>query len=147
LWSCSYGSWMYDYLCYQCISPLKLWVRTPFMVRCTRPKLLSPVCIYSLFHVLFSLFGRLFYFFRFYCCMNLKLNMKEINKILAKAHLKCILFLKWCIFTETCLYEAVGNLRHAFTSPSCSLREKSSLPVFCKCGEPCIYHGSYELTY
>jgi hypothetical protein len=30
-----------------------------------RPKLLSPVCIYSLF----SLFGRLFYFFRFYCVL------------------------------------------------------------------------------
>jgi hypothetical protein len=30
-----------------------------------RPKLLSPVCIYSLFHVLFSLFGRLFYIFDF----------------------------------------------------------------------------------
>jgi hypothetical protein len=31
---------------------------------------------------------------------------------------------------------------HAFTSPSCSLREKSSLPIFCKCGEPwtpCIF--------
>jgi hypothetical protein len=26
---------------------------------------------------------------------------------------------------------------HAFTSPSCSLREKSSLPIFCKCGELC----------
>jgi len=26
---------------------------------------------------------------------------------------------------------------HAFTSPSCSLREKSSLPVFWKHGEPC----------
>ena len=25
---------------------------------------------------------------------------------------------------------------HAFTSSSCSLREKSSLPTFCKCGEP-----------
>jgi len=25
---------------------------------------------------------------------------------------------------------------HAFTSPSCYLGEKSSLPVFCKCGEP-----------
>ena len=24
---------------------------------------------------------------------------------------------------------------HAFTSPLCSLREKSSLPIFCKCGE------------
>jgi hypothetical protein len=28
--------WIYNYLCNQCISPLKLWVWTPFMARCTR---------------------------------------------------------------------------------------------------------------
>ena len=28
-WSWSYGSWIYNYLCNQCPSPLKLWVRTP----------------------------------------------------------------------------------------------------------------------
>jgi len=33
-WSC--GSWISNYLCNQCLSPLKLWVRTPFMARCTR---------------------------------------------------------------------------------------------------------------
>jgi len=26
-WSWSYGSWIYNYLCYQCLSPLMLWVR------------------------------------------------------------------------------------------------------------------------
>ena len=40
-------------------------------------------------------------------------NIKDINKILAKAHFKCI-FLndakKQHIFVETCLYEAVGSL-------------------------------------
>jgi len=30
-----YGSWIYNYLCNQCLSPLKLWVRTLFMARCT----------------------------------------------------------------------------------------------------------------
>ena len=35
LWSWSYGSWIYNCLCYQCLSPLKLWVQTPFMARCT----------------------------------------------------------------------------------------------------------------
>ena len=25
-----YGSWIYNYLCNQCLSPLMLWVRTPF---------------------------------------------------------------------------------------------------------------------
>ena len=27
LWSWSYGSWIYNYLCNQCLSPLTLWVR------------------------------------------------------------------------------------------------------------------------
>ena len=30
-----YGSWIYNYLCNQYLSPLKLWGRTSFMVRCT----------------------------------------------------------------------------------------------------------------
>ena len=34
-WSWSYGSWVYIYLCNQCLSPLKLWVWIPFMMRCT----------------------------------------------------------------------------------------------------------------
>jgi len=29
-------SWIYNYMCNQCLSPLKLWVWTPFMVGCTR---------------------------------------------------------------------------------------------------------------
>ena len=29
-WSWSYGSWIHNYLCNQCPSPLKLWVRTLF---------------------------------------------------------------------------------------------------------------------
>jgi len=27
--SWSYGSWVYNYLCNQCLSPLKLWVSNP----------------------------------------------------------------------------------------------------------------------
>jgi hypothetical protein len=34
-WSWSYGSWIYNYLCHQCLSPLTLWVRILRMVRCT----------------------------------------------------------------------------------------------------------------
>ncbi len=36
LWSWSYGSWVYNYLCIRCLSPLMLWVRIPLMARCTR---------------------------------------------------------------------------------------------------------------
>jgi hypothetical protein len=32
----SYRSWIYNYLCNQCPSPLKLWVRIPLMAMCTR---------------------------------------------------------------------------------------------------------------
>jgi hypothetical protein len=28
-WSWSYGSWIYNFLCNQCLSPLTLWVRIP----------------------------------------------------------------------------------------------------------------------
>jgi hypothetical protein len=33
--TCSYGSWIYNYLCNQCISPLMLWVRISTRARCT----------------------------------------------------------------------------------------------------------------
>jgi hypothetical protein len=32
----SYGSWIYNYLCNQYLSPLKVWIRTPFMAWCTQ---------------------------------------------------------------------------------------------------------------
>ena len=35
-WSWSYVTWIYSYPCNQCLSPLKLWVRIPFMASCTR---------------------------------------------------------------------------------------------------------------
>jgi len=35
LWPWSYGSWIYYYLCNQCLSPLMLWVRISIRVRCT----------------------------------------------------------------------------------------------------------------
>jgi len=34
-WSWSYGSWSYNYLCNQCLSPLTLWVQIQHMVMCT----------------------------------------------------------------------------------------------------------------
>jgi len=35
-WSWSYGSWIYNYQCHQRLSPLNVWYRTAFMVRCTQ---------------------------------------------------------------------------------------------------------------
>jgi hypothetical protein len=37
-WSWPYGSWINNYLCYQCISPLKLRVRIPFVYSIGRCK-------------------------------------------------------------------------------------------------------------
>ena len=34
-WPWSYGCWIYNYLCNQCLSPLMLWVRIPMRARCT----------------------------------------------------------------------------------------------------------------
>jgi hypothetical protein len=35
-WLWWYGSWIYNYLCNQCLSSLKLWVQIPLIARCTR---------------------------------------------------------------------------------------------------------------
>jgi hypothetical protein len=42
LWSWSYGSWIYNYLCNQCLSPLMLRVRISIRARCT--SLCDKVC-------------------------------------------------------------------------------------------------------
>ena len=34
-WLWSYGSWIYNFLCNQCLSPLKSWVQALFMARST----------------------------------------------------------------------------------------------------------------
>ena len=44
LWSWSYGSCIYNYLWNQCLSPLKLCIRTPFMVRCTWYNIMWSIC-------------------------------------------------------------------------------------------------------
>jgi len=35
-WLWSYGNCKSNYICEQCPSPLKMWVQTLFMVRCTQ---------------------------------------------------------------------------------------------------------------
>jgi hypothetical protein len=35
LWPWSYGRWIYNYQCNQCLSPLTLWVRNSIRARCT----------------------------------------------------------------------------------------------------------------
>jgi len=34
-WPWSYGSWIYNYMCNQCLSSLMLWARISVRVRCT----------------------------------------------------------------------------------------------------------------
>jgi len=34
-WLWPYGSWIYNYLCNQCLSPVMLWVRISIRARCT----------------------------------------------------------------------------------------------------------------
>jgi hypothetical protein len=81
LWSLLYGSRVYNYLCNQCLLPLKLWVRTPFMARCTRYTIMwyslsvtcdSSVVLSLVFYVVFcrSLFVVLSCFFWPLYCLS-----------------------------------------------------------------------------
>ena len=43
-WTWSYGSWIYNYLCNQCLSQLKLWVRMPLTRSVLHTTLCDKVC-------------------------------------------------------------------------------------------------------
>ena len=43
-WWWSYGSWISNYLCNQCLSPLKLWVQIPLMAGVLDTTLCDKVC-------------------------------------------------------------------------------------------------------
>jgi hypothetical protein len=43
-WLWPYGSWIYNYLCNQCLSPLTLWVRTPLRWGALDTTLCDKVC-------------------------------------------------------------------------------------------------------
>jgi hypothetical protein len=57
--SWSYDSWIYNYLCNQCLLPLTLWVRTPSVARCTR-LILQHVLVYMYFLWCFIFFPLIF---------------------------------------------------------------------------------------
>jgi hypothetical protein len=71
-WPWSYGSWIYNYLCNQCLSPLKLWVRISIRARCTTlcdkvcqcpfvmNLLLFTICIYTT-HITLSMTQCIFF--------------------------------------------------------------------------------------
>jgi hypothetical protein len=48
----SYGSWIYNYLCNQCLSPLMLWVRISIREKCTT--LCDKVCQWHVTSLWFS---------------------------------------------------------------------------------------------
>jgi hypothetical protein len=55
-WSWLYGSWIYSYLCNQCISPLKLWIRTPTLCdkvyityACKKKVIVGQILIYIIY--------------------------------------------------------------------------------------------------
>ena len=54
-WPWSYGSWIYNYLCNQCLSPLKLWVRIPLRQDVLNTTLCDEVCQWLATGRLFSL--------------------------------------------------------------------------------------------
>ena len=61
-WSWWYGSCIYKYLCNQCLSPLMLWVRTPFMAMCTWCNIMWMASCYKLLISRFTeLSGKLLY--------------------------------------------------------------------------------------
>jgi len=79
-WPRSYGSWIYNYLCNRCLSPLVLWVRLPLRARCTT--LCDKVCQWLAT-------GRWFSPCPLVCSTN-KTDRHDITEILLKVALNTI---------------------------------------------------------
>ena len=79
-WSWSYGSWIHNYLCNRCISPLMLWDRLPLRAMCTT--LCDKVCQWLAV-------GRWFSPGPPVCSTN-KTNCHDITEILLKVALNTI---------------------------------------------------------
>ena len=62
VWSWSYGSWIYNYLCNQCLSPLTLWVRTRFRQGVLNTTLCDKVCHWPFICNRSMVFSRVFQF-------------------------------------------------------------------------------------
>jgi hypothetical protein len=43
-WSWSYGSWICNYICNQCLSPITLWVRISLVAKYSRHNICDKVC-------------------------------------------------------------------------------------------------------
>ena len=73
---------------------------------------------------------------------NTKPNMKDINKVLVKAHFKCNLrkndVKKQYIFLQKCLWSYWKSPCHAFTSPSCFWRRSQVFLFFASVLSPDI---------
>ena len=52
-WSLSYGSWIYSYLCNQCLSPRTSWVQTPLRQHVLITTLCDKVCLWLAVCLLF----------------------------------------------------------------------------------------------
>jgi hypothetical protein len=81
-WSWSYGSWIYNYLCNQCLSPLKLWVQTPFRQGVLDTTLCDKICQLLATGQWFSLDTLVFY--------TNKTDHHDITEILLKVALNII---------------------------------------------------------
>jgi len=56
-WSWSYGSWVYNYICIQCLSPLTLWVRILLKRGVLDTTLCDKVCLTNGRSVVFSCYS------------------------------------------------------------------------------------------
>jgi hypothetical protein len=81
-WSWLYGSWIYNYLCNQCLSLLKLWVRIPFRREVPDITLCDKVCQWQV--------GGFLRVLRFPPPIKLTATNHDITEILLKVALNII---------------------------------------------------------
>jgi hypothetical protein len=94
-WPWSYCSWIYNYLCNQCLSPLMLWVRISIRARCPH-KLYHIIMLYRIYYttmVRVMVFDATFNMFKFELSNNRQLkNFQFGNLYHLRLWIECTLF-------------------------------------------------------
>jgi hypothetical protein len=88
----AYGSWIYNYLCNQCQSPLKLWIRTPFMAYF---RTVLAVWYFLVLPYIYMNSSKMYVYIYIELVWSGKHNGKSIIQVLSYGS-KPLLIVKWC---------------------------------------------------
>ena len=117
-WLWSYGSWIYNYICNQCLSPLTLWVQILFRWSILDPTLCDKVCQWLVAGRWFSLDTLVSSTNKTDCYNITEILLKVALNTISHHHLFTLNGKNFFFTVFLCLLNALVHRTHPLTSPT-----------------------------